>query len=59
SLNPALGYETCSALAKEALESNGSVYQLVLEKKLLSREALDKLLSPENMIHPQRLSPTS
>ncbi len=58
-LNPALGYETCSALAKEALESNGSVYQLVLEKKLLSREALDKLLSPENMIHPQRLSPTS
>ncbi|MCP4150481.1 MAG: aspartate ammonia-lyase [bacterium] len=58
-LNPALGYETCSALAKEALESNGSVYQLVLEKKLLSREELDKLLSPENMIHPQRLSPTS
>ncbi len=49
-LNPVLGYETCSALAKEALEQNKRVYDLVLEKKLLSREKLDNLLKPENMI---------
>jgi aspartate ammonia-lyase len=49
-LNPALGYEACTALAKEALESNRGVYELVLEKKLLSKEELDRLLAPENMI---------
>ena len=49
-LNPVLGYETCTVLAKEALESERGVYELVLEKKLLSREELDRLLAPENMI---------
>jgi len=49
-LNPVLGYETCTALAKEALESGRGVYELVLEKKLLSQEELDRLLSPESMI---------
>ena len=49
-LNPVLGYETCTALAKEALENDRGVYELVLEKKLLSREELDRLLAPENMI---------
>lgn len=55
-LNPVLGYEVCTKLAKEALESNGSVYRLVLEKGLLSRKQLDKLLSPENMIQPHKLT---
>jgi len=49
-LNPVLGYETSTQLAKEALENNRSVYELVLEKKLLSEEELDKLLAPENMV---------
>jgi len=49
-LNPVLGYEACTTLAKEALESGRGVYELVLEKKLLSREELDRLLAPENMI---------
>ncbi len=52
-LNPALGYETCTKLAKEALETNRGVYELVLEKKLLSRAELDDLLKPENMIKPR------
>jgi len=52
-LNPVLGYDVCTRLAKEALETNDSVYQLVLDKKLLSREELDELLSPENMINPR------
>ncbi len=52
-LNPVLGYETCTKLAKEALESGRGVYELVLEKKLLSKEKLDELLAPENMIAPR------
>ncbi|MBR9977451.1 MAG: aspartate ammonia-lyase [Bacteroidetes bacterium] len=49
-LNPVLGYEVCTTLAKEALESGRGVYDLVLEKKLLTREEVDRLLAPENMI---------
>ncbi|MDT3694908.1 MAG: aspartate ammonia-lyase [Ignavibacterium sp.] len=52
-LNPALGYETCTKLAKEALETNRGVYELVLEQKLLSKAELDDLLKPENMIRPR------
>jgi aspartate ammonia-lyase len=54
-LNPALGYETCSMLAKEALLNDKSVYDLVIEKKLLSVAELDELLKPENMISPQKM----
>ena len=49
-LNPVLGYEVSTQLAKEALETNRGVYDLVLEKNLLTREKLDELLSPENMV---------
>ncbi len=49
-LNPVLGYENSSKIAKEALESGKSVYDLVLEHKMLSKEKLDDLLKPENMI---------
>ncbi len=52
-LNPAFGYETCTKLAKEALDTNRGVYELVLEKKLLSKAELDDLLKPENMIKPR------
>lgn len=54
-LNPVLGYEASTMVAKEALETNRGVYELVLEKKLLSKEELDELLLPENMIKPQKL----
>lgn len=54
-LNPVLGYEICSALAKEALISGRGVYELVLEKNLLSKEELDQILTPENMIAPRKL----
>ncbi|NOX87474.1 MAG: aspartate ammonia-lyase [Calditrichaeota bacterium] len=52
-LNPVLGYEACSQLAKEALESNKGAYELVLEKGLLSKEELDEYLKPENMLSPR------
>lgn len=54
-LNPVLGYETCSMLAKEALANDLSVYNLVIEKGLLSKEELDELLTPENMIRPKKM----
>lgn len=49
-LNPHLGYEVCTALAKEALENERSVYDLVLDQELLSKVQLDEVLSPENMV---------
>lgn len=54
-LNPVIGYEASTTVAKEALETNRSVYDLVLEKKLLSKEEIDKILSPENMLRPQMM----
>ncbi len=56
-LNPVLGYDVCTRLAKEAMEENKGVYDLVLEKQLLSKEHLDELMKPENMISPQKLKP--
>lgn len=49
-LNPYLGYEASTLIAKQALESGRSIYELVLEKQLLSKQELDKILAPENMI---------
>jgi aspartate ammonia-lyase len=54
-LNPVLGYEKSVAIAKEALESGRSVYELVLEKKWLSKKALDDILKPENMTNPRQI----
>lgn len=51
-LNPILGYETSAELAKEALKTGRSVYELALERELFTKEELDELLKPENMIHP-------
>jgi anaerobic C4-dicarboxylate transporter DcuA len=53
-LNPVLGYEKSASIAKEALVTNRSVYQLVLEKNLLTQAQLDDILKPENMTHPRK-----
>lgn len=50
-LNPYLGYDTSTVIAREALETGKSVYDLVLEKQLMSKDELDKILDPRNMIH--------
>jgi len=49
-LVPRLGYDVCSRLAREALEQDRGVYELVLEEELLSKEELDHLLDPESMV---------
>jgi aspartate ammonia-lyase len=55
-LNPVLGYERSASIAKEALNTGGSVYDLVLAKGWLTKERLDDLLKPENMTHPRQVS---
>ncbi len=49
-LNPVIGYEAASRIAREALENNRSVYDIVLEEKLMGKAELDDLLSIENMV---------
>jgi aspartate ammonia-lyase len=56
-LNPVIGYEKSASIAKEALATGGSVYDLVLQKGWLTKEKLDDLLSPANMTDPRQLPP--
>jgi aspartate ammonia-lyase len=49
-LVPTLGYATATLVAKEALESGRGVYDVVVEKKLMSKEQLDQILNPRSMI---------
>lgn len=55
-LNPIIGYEQSTMIAKEALRTGRSVYDLVLEHKILTKEQLEKILAPENMIKPGKIS---
>lgn len=52
-LNPIIGYENSAAVAREALATNRSVYDIVLEKKLMDKTLLDEVLSTENLLHPR------
>lgn len=55
-LNPILGYEKSAYLAKTALETGGSVYDLVLKEKFLTKAELDEALKPENMLAPKEMT---
>ncbi len=48
-LNPVLGYEKTTELAKEALESGKGILELIREKKLLTEDQIKKLLDPAAM----------
>ncbi|MGQ0814136.1 MAG: aspartate ammonia-lyase [Gemmatimonadota bacterium] len=54
-LVPYIGYERASAVAREALEHDRGVYELVLEKGWLTRQELDELLSPDAMTKPRAM----
>ena len=49
-LNPYLGYKACSKVAKEALDTNRSVYDIILEQGLMTKEKLDEALDPKQML---------
>ena len=52
-LNPYIGYANATEIAQQALLTDKSVYDLVLEKKLLTREQLDEILQPEVLTRPR------
>src|SRR6188472_1754659 len=48
-LNPVLGYEKTTELAKEALKTNKGILELVREKKLLTEAQIKELMDPKAM----------
>nr|WP_279326683.1 aspartate ammonia-lyase [Bacillus kexueae] len=51
-LNPHIGYEQASKIAKEAVSTNRPVRDLILENNLLNEEELNEILDPFEMTHP-------
>jgi aspartate ammonia-lyase len=58
-LVPVLGYEASTEIARDALASGRGVYELVMERGLLTREELDHALNPETMTGPASFPTTS
>ena len=52
-LNPFIGYANATEVAQEALATGQSVYDLVLARKLLTKEQLDDILRPEVLTRPR------
>lgn len=52
-LNPLIGYENATAVAKEAHASGKGVAEIVLAKGLLTKEQLDEALRPEALTQPR------
>ncbi len=53
SLNPYIGYEKASKLAKEAFETGKTIRELCLEQKILPEDVLREALDPMRMTEPQ------
>ena len=51
-LNPHIGYDSATAIAQEALKTGRGVADLVIERRLMTAEALAVLLSPERLTRP-------
>ena len=53
-LVPVIGYERATEVAKVALQTGGSVYDLVCERGYMTRAQLDQVLNPDAMTAPRR-----
>jgi aspartate ammonia-lyase len=51
-LNPYIGYAACAEVAAEALATGRSVYDVVVERRLVEPTVLERLLHPEGMLAP-------
>ncbi len=51
-LSPYIGYAETAAIAKESVATGRPIRELVLERGLLDRRAVDRILSPEAMTEP-------
>jgi len=54
-LGPVLGYDTCSRIARQALNEGRRVADIVLEEGLLTEARLNELLRLDTMTRPSRL----
>ena len=52
-LNPYIGHHMGDVIGKEAVATGKTIRELVLDKGLLSEEELDRILSVENLMHPE------
>ena len=52
-LNPFIGHHNGDLVAREAHETGKTVREVVLERELLDEKTLDRVLSPENLMHPE------
>jgi aspartate ammonia-lyase len=48
-LNPSIGYRAAAEVVKESVKTGKKVRQIIEEKKLVSKDELNKILSPEVM----------
>ncbi len=55
-LVPIIGYEVATGIARSALESGRGVFDLVLERGVLTRAQLDEILNPANMLAPRTMT---
>ncbi len=55
-LNPYLGYENSSKIAKEAILTGKKIYDIIIDQGLMDKELLDEVLKPENMIKPRKIN---
>lgn len=51
-LNPVIGYEKAAMVAKEAAKRNITIKEVILEKGILKKDALERILSKNNLIQP-------
>jgi fumarate hydratase class II len=51
-LSPHIGYDDAAKIAREAYERGKTVREVALEKKVLPREKLEKILDPWRMTEP-------
>jgi fumarate hydratase class II len=50
-LNPTIGYDKASDVAKTALKEDKTVREVVVEKGYLTEAEADEVLDPESMTH--------
>jgi aspartate ammonia-lyase len=58
-LVPVIGYEASTEVARDALASGRGVFELVMERGLMTREQLDHALNPEAMTAPRAATPAA
>ncbi|MBQ9876667.1 MAG: aspartate ammonia-lyase, partial [Campylobacter sp.] len=49
---PYIGYENSASIAKEALNTGKSVSEIAIERGLLTKEQIEDILRPDNLLNP-------